>query len=331
MEHKIVEQPNITIIIIKLISFTVINYINKLIMESQDYCYICYGETSDEAPFMEPNPCNCKGSIKIHWSCFSDYRRLSGRCGTCKEPYSMQVSTTGSLILTEGLIQKFISTKGKIIGIGPVRYGQKNGHWRIFYQTTGTIKEEGQYINNTVHGTWTRYYESGSIKAETRYDHGLRSGLFKSYHENGVLESEGSFKKNNKIGEWKIYYNSSVLKIIAKYNDKGEVIDTWKSFYESGQVEQICPYVDGQIHGYCKIYWPSGQLKACGAYHKGQIDRHWKYYYENGVLEREGPMLNGKQNGHWTHYYESGVVKAKGSYINGEKTGKWKEFADTKK
>jgi len=190
-------------------------------MESQDQCYICCDVASDEAPFMDPNPCTCRGSIKMHWSCFAEYRRQSGRCGACKTAFSMQVNATGSLILIEEDTHTYINTKGKIIGFGPVKSGLKNGHWKIFHQTTGTLKEEGQFINGKTHGTWTAYYESGLMKSETKYAHGAKNGLFKSYHENGVLESQGTLKTMTysshimKIGEWKSYYDSSILKSIA--------------------------------------------------------------------------------------------------------------------
>ncbi len=57
-------------------------------------CLICFDEASDICPFMESNPCKCKGSMKIHQHCFERIRThdmYQGKCPTCgtvlnKEP-----------------------------------------------------------------------------------------------------------------------------------------------------------------------------------------------------------------------------------------------------
>jgi len=53
----------------------------------KDKCYLCYEEATEERQFVDPNPCDCKGTIKLHSSCAQELINNSESCGICKVPW----------------------------------------------------------------------------------------------------------------------------------------------------------------------------------------------------------------------------------------------------
>jgi hypothetical protein len=52
-------------------------------------CYICYDKETKSNPFCNYQPCKCKGTNKIHESCFEKLRINCGnKCSICKSIYS---------------------------------------------------------------------------------------------------------------------------------------------------------------------------------------------------------------------------------------------------
>ena len=49
--------------------------------EEANICYICYQEQSEENRFIDPNPCNCRGTIKVHNTCFDTLITSYDACG----------------------------------------------------------------------------------------------------------------------------------------------------------------------------------------------------------------------------------------------------------
>ena len=79
--------------------------------EEDDLCYICFDKNQTDKPLMECNPCSCKGTIKIHWSCFADCRKLYRKCGACLQPFTMQVTTKDTLIVNGDDKQTYYSLR----------------------------------------------------------------------------------------------------------------------------------------------------------------------------------------------------------------------------
>lgn len=51
-------------------------------------CYVCYEQESPNNKFLFSTPCQCKGSLKIHTSCFKLLIEKSGNtCSICKSKY----------------------------------------------------------------------------------------------------------------------------------------------------------------------------------------------------------------------------------------------------
>lgn len=51
-------------------------------------CYVCYETATSSNPFFSTNPCQCKGTVRLHKSCFEKLRQTCGEtCGICKSKY----------------------------------------------------------------------------------------------------------------------------------------------------------------------------------------------------------------------------------------------------
>ena len=98
---------------------------------------------------------------------------------------------------------------------------RKNGKWKSFNKHAVLIAE-GMYVNNQKHGTWREYYDhTGSIMIEEDYVHGVMHGRFTSYHPNGQIFSQGKFHNGLREGYFRAYDENGVnIKNLLFINDK---------------------------------------------------------------------------------------------------------------
>jgi antitoxin component YwqK of YwqJK toxin-antitoxin module len=103
---------------------------------------------------------------------------------------------------------------------------RRNGKWKQFNKHAVLIAE-GNYVNNKKHGTWREYYDhTGTIMIEEDYVHGVQHGRFVSYHPNGQIFSEGKFHNGMREG----YFRA--------YDEEGKNIKTLL-FINDNQIEDI--------------------------------------------------------------------------------------------
>jgi hypothetical protein len=118
--------------------------------EEQDTCYLCYEEQLEENKFLDPNPCNCRGTIKIHNTCFNTLTTIYDSCCICMTKFP------------------------------------QNGYKKYYYPS-GTLEVEGLLVNGLKTGLWKIWYRNGQLMWEENYINGKMNGLYQSWHENGQL------------------------------------------------------------------------------------------------------------------------------------------------
>ncbi|NBX38490.1 MAG: toxin-antitoxin system YwqK family antitoxin [Flavobacteriia bacterium] len=120
---------------------------------------------------------------------------------------------------SSGCIQ---STQSYIIGI-------KNGPQKVFFDTTGQLRREENFLNGKLNGRvcefsrygdtlvylnysndipdgeQREYYPDGKIAKVTRYKKGLLEGLHLNFGQNGKLTSSLAYKEGKNNGKW-VYY-----------------------------------------------------------------------------------------------------------------------------
>lgn len=118
------------------------------------------------------------------------------------------------------------------------------------------------------------------------------------YYDNGEKKAEGKVKNDKEQGEWTYWY-------------------------ESGQVESVQLYENGELNGPAKWYFPDGKLKKEGGYENGLGQGDWTFYYPNGQVLSKGKYFHNKMTGKWVEYNEDGSKKSEGNYDNGMPEGDW--------
>ncbi len=145
--------------------------------EEANKCYICYEEQSEENKFANPNPCNCRGTIKIHTTCFDTLTAEYDTCSICKTKY------------LQNEYKKYYYPNGQLKEEGLMVNNVKTGLWKTWY-TNGQLMEEVNYVDGKTHGLYRRWYENGQLKIEVNCVDGIVDGLYQRWYEYGELELE---------------------------------------------------------------------------------------------------------------------------------------------
>jgi len=96
---------------------------------------------------------------------------------------------------------------------GTMQNGLKTGTW-TWYNLTGSLLREIQYMAGIQHGTHTSYYPNGQKSMVMTFNQGVKEGVIMRWYNNGVKSLEGSYSNNNPSGNW------------TRWDDKGVVVST---------------------------------------------------------------------------------------------------------
>lgn len=189
--------------------------------EEPNKCYICFDVESEQCKFMDPNPCACRGTIKIHNHCLFELltnKEEKTTCNVCKSPYTFP----------DGPF-KWYYCNGLVAAEGSYGNSMYQGLWKFYhphgilkceqfckdnilhglskyYSPGGELHSEQMYENGTRVGDWKFYYPNGNLRAEEFFKNGLREGIFKYYHDNGLLYFELVYKNDVPIYR-KVHYD----------------------------------------------------------------------------------------------------------------------------
>lgn len=187
---------------------------------------------------------------------------------------------------------------GKVYGEGPKSGARNVGHWR-YYDESGIIQSEGDYVNGKKQGEWKSYYPSGKGSSLGHYENDVATGDWTYFFEDGTISSSGKFAGGKKNGYWSAYNPAGKLKSEITYNEG------------TGEYRE---------------YYASGKLKSKGLISDGKNQGLWKYYYEDGKLEGECEFIKGK--GNYKGFFPSGSLQTKGVIENDLRIGTWELYEE---
>ncbi len=170
--------------------------------KEQDKCYICYEEQSEENRFVDPNPCNCRGTIKIHVTCFDTLTTTYDTCGVCKTKY-----------LQNGY-KKYYDPDGHLREEGLLVNGLKTGLWKTWtiWHTDNQLYEKVNYIDGKRNGLYQRLYSNGQLMCQCNYVDGMIHGLYQSWYINCQLELKVNYVNGQINGLYQFWYSNGQLK-----------------------------------------------------------------------------------------------------------------------
>ena len=216
--------------------------------------------------------------------------------------------------------------------------GRKQGKWIIFgkdkpnrgYPENGKI-EEGNYVDNRKHGTWTKYYKDGKTpRVVGDFHHGRPKGAYKKMYPNGKVKEEGIFENGKQKGLYKSYHENGTIAQERNFNNNGEEEGVQKYYYPNGQVEYEFTKTKGVNTGTAYRYTKSGKVKEVITYgENGKVLSREKKAVEPDVIAEEGKggpagssgNMRGKvfdKNGYNKVYNDNEELWLDGKFRNGK-------------
>lgn len=235
--------------------------------EESSECYICYGPKEELGGFVEPHPCKCKGSIRIHVDCFIELYKTNKNCLACKMPFKkLKIYKDGLELIRRywaGTInqikEEFTIINGKKHGehilyeFGTMRIKKKsnyiNGklHGTVHeYNKNGMIARTQEYINDKVHGYITTYYPTGAIDTITCYIDGKKHGLCNKYYANGNLAKQTEYSVGIECGIWTFFYPNGNKSMQYQYNNEGKLHGMYYQWYANKNIQRMIYYENGE-------------------------------------------------------------------------------------
>ncbi len=247
-------------------------------------CYICYEDETADNPYLDPSPCSCTGSIKLHIECFKQVNKHSSTCGICKSKYGA---------VDYKIPCDFISYDGcRIVGTRMAISGGFIGTITTYYPGGNKYSEENYNANGKLHGKSKHYYENGAIKELGYYKNGELYGPYVIYYESGITKSMIEYDENEYHGSFVEYFEDGTPSVRGKYNS-GNRDGEFVKFYENGMYYSKMTYDNGTLHGATEYYYEDGTLAESLPYKNGYIHGTCKEFNEDGILIKENTYKNG--------------------------------------
>ena len=116
-----------------------------------------------------------------------------GRCPFGTEEVTETYTVLGEVYTKEWCRKQ--DEEGNYISHGQIR--------KLF--PSGSVREEGEYRNNKMHGKWVLYSENGQKMGEKTYDDGIENGIRTVWHENGQKKKQRTVSNGKLIGPYMVW------------------------------------------------------------------------------------------------------------------------------
>lgn len=94
-------------------------------------------------------------------------------------------------------------------------------------------------------------------------------------------------------------------------------------WYDNGNKELECYYLNNILHGPMIRYYPNGHKKEGFSYNMGKLDGLFTSWNTDGSKAAESAFINGILNGPYHEFYPDGTLMVEGHYLDGKFTKKW--------
>ena len=299
----------------------------------QDTCYLCLFEGSEENTFIDPHPCNCKGSIRLHKNCFQEILKTSESCGICKtryrdrftgikrSPLSKLVYINGVLV-DDGLFYTSLMLEASYVD------GILEGPYKIF--DYGNLVEEGTYVAAMKEGICKKYRRDGSLEEEITYRANKKHGPQIKHHPSGKEVEEIFWNEDVRDGPTRKYVYGTEWHLQEESLYDKNKLTVIRQFYQNGQMKSEKHYTEDRLYGPYIIYSEHGTIKEEGYFENDSLNGTYKLYAADGSLSEEREYVNGILNGPYK-MYDHGKLKTEYNYIKGLRLASYKIFDESGK
>jgi len=173
--------------------------------------------------------------------------------------------------------------------------------------------EIAHQVDESIHN---RYFEDLQFKVFFADSVQVPDGMFRQFWNDGkTIKIEGKVANNLPVDVWRTYYESGYLESVVHYDEgdvDGEIFFYFDSPNEIKKVETN--YTDNLLEGAYTEYWKNGAQKAQLEYENGKLHGKAKYFFSSGKLKVEGKFKKGERKGKWYFYNQKGDVINKKRY-----------------
>jgi antitoxin component YwqK of YwqJK toxin-antitoxin module len=141
-------------------------------------------------------------------------------------------------------------------------------------------------------------------------------GKWNVYDRDGNLVKEETYQSYRLHGDVKTFFLTGAVKAVTPYID-GSRQGLERTYYSSGSLESENWYVNNNLQGTIRDFYETGELKRVAEYTNGQLDGLTKLYYENGSLKQIWNYNQGIMHGSELIYNEDGQIQTENNYQNG--------------
>ena len=207
---------------------------------------------------------------------------------------------------------------------GDFKADVQTGHW-IYYQSDGTLGNEGEYANGKMSGVWTWYYDGVNVWKKGVYKDGERNGEYTVYFENGKVYYTGIFVNGKEEGLWKRWFENGKPEIQGCFHD-GKMDSVWKEWFSNGILKYEINYKNNLKNGVVIYYDETGQKTSIQTFKDGVLHGKFTQFNETGIPVIDGSYLYDKKDGEWLYRQADQKILRKEYYKNGRPSGTWQEF-----
>jgi antitoxin component YwqK of YwqJK toxin-antitoxin module len=152
-----------------------------------------------------------------------------------------------------------------------------------WYYSDGIKQHECNYVNDTLQGNSTRWYNNGRISSVDNYKDNQRHGKSLGYDYEGKLISEANYILDTLDGTFKEYYSTGQTKVEGTFR-KGRFDGKWLYYHQDGTIAGIGEYVNGT--GKQRAWCPNGKLKRIVQYQDNEKHGNEIWYDPEGKIEK---------------------------------------------
>jgi len=183
----------------------------------------------------------------------------------------------------------------------------------LSYFENGVLQSSTEFFDDKPHGRKEFYDPSGKLQLVRFYNYGRLIGY--SYKDKNDVEMS-MIPLKNETGKITAFYNTGKPSKIMEYKN-GDLVNTYKSYFYNGFLEDEFSYKNNEIQGIRKEYFTNGKVKQEQSFKYGERNGKNTLYFENGNIKEESIYINDVQHGTTLYYNETGKLIMKKKYING--------------
>jgi len=185
--------------------------------------------------------------------------------------------------------------------------GRKQGLWRDYF-ATGTLRYEGNFVDNIPTGVFKYFYPQGQLRAELIHQPGEKAVKATYYHRNRAILGEGFFVDREKEGLWRFFSDEGIL-TLENFYQNGLNHGVWKTFYDNGRQAEHITWHRGVQQGLYERYFTTGAVQIRTTYENNQLHGKYEVFYLNGQPRVTGFYKNNIPDKVWTFFGQLGEIQ----------------------